>query len=269
MRFLYTDEMDAFIRDHCEGRDLVEAARLFNEHFGTSVSVSAMRTKYKALGLRVGVKRAIYSEVFPEEVFRFIEQHNQGRTSAELADLLNRTFGRTYTEAQIRAFRKNHNMPCGVDRKFKPGQIPWTAGKTIEEICKTPEALARVRGSQYKPGRDPWNTVPVGTEIEREGYIWIKTGQPNHWRAKHRIVYEKTHGCRLGREDIVTFLDGNPRNMDPENLVLISKKENLLLTRWNLRSENPEITRTGVAVSKLHVAIERREKDEEQSDELE
>ena len=62
MRFLYTPEMDDFIRDHREGIDLNDMTALFNEHFGTSVTVSAMRAKYKNLGIRVGARRAVYTD---------------------------------------------------------------------------------------------------------------------------------------------------------------------------------------------------------------
>lgn len=264
MRFIYSTEMNDFIKAHREGRDLLEVTALFNERFGTSVSVSAMRSKYKALHLRVGTRRTVYTDKWPCEVVEFFQAHNAGRSVPEMTALLNETFGMAYTESQVRAFRKNHRLPSGCDTRFRPGQRPWSAGKRIEEICRTPEALERVRGTHYRKGHSPHNQVPVGTEVFRDGYWWVKTGMPNHWRAKHRLIYEQAHGVRLRRGDVVMFLDGNAENMDPDNLVLVSNRENQLLNHWRFRSDDPELTRTGLAVVRLHVAVETREREHDE-----
>ena len=261
MRFLYTPEMDDFIRDHREGIDLNDMTALFNGHFGTSVTVSAMRAKYKNLGIRVGVRRAVYTDTWPREVVEFFRTHNAGRSVSEMTALLNDTFGRSYTEAQVGAFRKNHGLPSGLDTRFKAGQRSWSKGMTIEQICKTPEALERVRGTHWKKGHSPHNQVPVGTEIVREGYVWVKVGEPNRWRAKHRIIYEQIHGEKLGQDDVIIFLDGDATNMAPDNLEKISRSENSVANRWGLRSPDPELTKTGVTVARLYTAIRNREEE--------
>ena len=263
MRFIYTARMEAFILEHREGIDLTAMVRLFNNRFGTSVTVSAMRAKYKNMGIHVGVRRTVYSGIWPKEVVDFVKANNAGRSVPDMTALINAEFGTAYTEDQVRAFRKNHRLPSGLDTRFQPGQRPWTAGKTIEEICRTPEALARVRGTHYRKGHSPHNQVPVGTEIFRDGYWWIKTGEPNHWKAKHRIIYEQARGVKLGRDDVVIFLDGNPDNMDPDNLERITRSENSVMNRWELRCADPEVTKTGVTVARLYSAIREKEgKDE-------
>ena len=259
MRFIYTTEMNNYIVEHREHLDLDEATRNFNAHFGTAVTVSAMRSKYKSLGIRVGERRTVYSKAWPREVVEFVKAHNAGTGIPAMTALINAEFGTSYTEDQLRAFRKNHNLPSGVDTKFHRGHQPWTKGKHIEEICKTPEALERVRGTHYRKGCSPHNQLPVGTEIVRDGYIWVKVGEPNHWRAKHRIIYEEAHGERLGRDDVVIFLDGDPTNMAPENLEKINRSENSVINRFDLRCTDPEITKTGVTIARLSLAIKRKE----------
>jgi len=266
MRFRYTQEMDDFIRDNREGVDLTDMVRIFNGRFGTSVTVSAMRSKYKALGVRVGVRRTIYSRTWPREVAEFVMEHNEGNDAATMTALVNAEFGTSYTVAQVQAFRKNHKIPSGVCTRFSKGHEPWTKGKRIEEICRTPEALARVRGTYYQKGNSPHNHVPVGTEIVREGYTWVKTGEPNHWKAKHRIIYEKATGQKLGRDDVIIFLDGDPGNMDPANLERITRSENSVINRWELRCADPEVTRTGVAVARLYSAIRNREEEKHEGE---
>lgn len=266
MRFLYTDEMNEFILKCREEVDLNDMTALFNEHFGASVTVSAMRSKYKALGVRVGLRRACYTETWPREVVEFIREHNAGLSVKDMTALLNDTFSGNWTEGQVRAFRKNHGLPSGLDTRFKKGQIPWSAGRHIEQICKSPEALERVRGTHYRKGHSPHNRVPVGTEIVREGYTWVKTGEPNHWKAKHRIVYEQAHGENLDRDDVIIFLDGDTQNMEPDNLAKISRSENSVINRWELRSTDPDLTRTGVAVARLYTAIRNREEKKDEGE---
>jgi len=261
--FRYTTEMNEFILDHREGRTLLEITEAFNWRFGTDVTVSQMRAKFKNMRIHVGQRSPIYSEVWSPAAAEIFNEVNQGRTSMEVARILTERTGRRITKEQVQAYRKNHHIPCGVDTRFKQGMEPWTKGKSIEEICKTPEALARVRGSQYKPGSKPWNHMPVGSEVFKYGYWWVKTGEPNHWKAKHRIIFEKENGIKLGRDDVITFLDGDTSNMDKGNMVLLSNRENLEMNRSGMRSEDPSITRTGVAVAKLMSAIrEREEKDD-------
>lgn len=76
------------------------------------------------------------------------------------------------------------------------------------------------RGRPFKTGERPWNAKPVGAErVTSAGFIQIKVSQPNCWRLKHLLVWEKAHGpLPEGRK--IDFIDGDRQNVSLENLRL-------------------------------------------------
>ena len=48
-----------------------------------------------------------------DEQFAFFVEHNPGRSAAEMAQLMNDTFGLQLTESQVHAFKKNHKLRSG------------------------------------------------------------------------------------------------------------------------------------------------------------
>jgi len=81
--------------------------------------------------------------------------------------------------------------------------------------------------TKFKKGIIPANTKPVGYEIiKKSGYTYVKTAQPNTFKAKHRLIWEQLHG-EIPPGYIVRFKDGNCQNFSPENLYMISRKDQL------------------------------------------
>lgn len=78
------------------------------------------------------------------------------------------------------------------------------------------------QGRPFKKGGRPWNTKPVGAErVTSVGFIQVKVAQPNCWRLKHLVTWEKAHGpLPEGRK--IDFIDGDRQNVCLENLMLIS-----------------------------------------------
>lgn len=79
-----------------------------------------------------------------------------------------------------------------------------------------------------------------------------------NWKQKHRLIWEKHHGRPVPDGYLITFLDGDKMNFDIENLALISKEEQAILNRKNLRYENTECTRAGINIAKVIRATGRR-----------
>lgn len=53
---------------------------------------------------------------------------------------------------------------------------------------------------------------------------------------------------------MISFKDGNKLNCDIDNLMLITKGENAVLTRLGLRSEDPDLTEAGLNLVRLKQA---------------
>ena len=80
------------------------------------------------------------------------------------------------------------------------------------------------RGHPFRKGNRPWNTKPVGAErLTGSGFIQIKVAQPDHWKLKHLLVWEKVHGP-LPENCAIEFIDGDRQNFRLENLRLRSTR---------------------------------------------
>jgi hypothetical protein len=97
-----------------------------------------------------------------------------------------------------------------------------------------------------------------------DGYVVIKfsdrknRGNKN-WRRKHAIIWEKAHG-KIPPGHVVIFADGDRLNFDLDNLLLVSRGEHGVMNRWGLRSGHGELTRAGLAVADIKMAIAERKR---------
>lgn len=76
----------------------------------------------------------------------------------------------------------------------------------------------------------------------------------------HRHLYEKTHGEKLSKNEVVIFADGDKTNFDIDNLVKVSRANLLFLNNKKLIFDDPELTKTGVNVSKVAEKINELER---------
>ena len=77
----------------------------------------------------------------------------------------------------------------------------------------------------------------------------------------HRKVWEEHNGPILPGHKII-FLDGNKDNCDISNLAMVDNAEALEMYRRNLRTDDTELTRTGLAVAKINIAARKRKRGE-------
>jgi hypothetical protein len=104
--------------------------------------------------------------------------------------------------------------------------------------------------------------VPVGSEgINGLGYVEVKIAMsgPNGpiWKLKHRLVWEKAHGA-IPEGCVVAFLDGDNRNFSLNNLVLLTRAENLHMHKNGFFSKDRDVTLAGIAVVKHLLATHTR-----------
>lgn len=104
----------------------------------------------------------------------------------------------------------------------------------------------------HRPGRAAYNKLSVGSEyVTTTGRIRVKTA-PGQWRLKQRVIWESEYGS-IPRNHVVIFLDGNHQNFNLENLMAVSKNESMALTKNELRSSDPDLTRSGLALTRLNL----------------
>ena len=138
-------------------------------------------------------------------------------------------------------FLSEQRKTLGQNGQFKKGLIPHNKGKKLSDATK-----AKLAKTMFKSGDRPHNALPVGAESEdKDGYLIVKIAEPNVWRYKHHIAY----GEPVPKGHKVIFIDGNKRNFDKANLMLISNAE--LMNRNTMHRYPPELVQLLKTLSKL------------------
>jgi len=98
-------------------------------------------------------------------------------------------------------------------------------------------------------GREKYKPYPALTErTDRSGYVKIKNAA-GKWVYKHTFLYEQANG-KVPEGYIVIFLDRNKNNFSLDNLALVTRAEQLKLSKLELRFSDPALTQAGIAIVK-------------------
>ena len=241
----YPAEIKAFITANVQGRTIKELAALVSAEFGvyfTEAQVTAFKKNHRLKSGTRGVVKGLPTKLYPAEVMAFIKGNYAGVGPLEMTKRLNETFGTNYTFKQIAAYYRNHRYNSGVNSRFQKGEHFSLA-------------------TEFKPGQMPVTYLPVGTEkIKDDGYVWVKVADPRTWKQKHRLIWEEAHGPVPDGYCLV-FADRNKLNITLDNLLLIERRQLLILNDKQLISCDPEATKTGLIVADVYLKItERRRK---------
>lgn len=191
--------------------------------------------------------------IFTDEQRKFIAKNVKGKPNKDLTALFNKHFGLNLRINQIKAFKKNHKLPSGLDCRFKKGRIP--ANKGQKGIC-----YEGCKATQFKIGNRPHNYKPVGSErLSKDGYIEIKVQDPKKWKGKHLIIWEE-HNGPVPKSHAVIFGDGNNRNFDINNLILVSRKQLLTLNMKGLIQKDANLTKTAIILTDIYHKISEKRK---------
>ncbi|MEH7459591.1 HNH endonuclease signature motif containing protein [Bacillus sp. JJ1127] len=192
---------------------------------------------------------------YTEEQTSFIRENIKGRTRKELLEMFNTHFGLELGLNQITAYIKNHGLRSGIDSRFKPGQPSWNKGK---------KGTGGGGTTRFKTGQRPHNYKPLGSErVNGEGYVDIKIAEPNVWKLKHRLIWEKANGP-IPKDHVVIFGDGNRSNFALDNLLLVSKKQLAILNINQLIQNDANLTRVGIVIADIYKKIGDRKKKNKQ-----
>ena len=190
---------------------------------------------------------------YTDEERAFLIEIVPGRSYAEIAEKFNARFSPPITTGQVNSFIGNNKLDTGRTGRFYKGQPAHNKGKYSR----------RSPATEFAKGHVPHNYKPVGsTRISRDGYTEIKVANPRKWRQLHVVVFEKEHG-RVPNGHVIIFADGNKQNVAPENLILVTRAELLVLNRHKLIGKTKELTETGLLAADLLMKICERRKSKE------
>ena len=134
--------------------------------------------------------------------------------------------------------------------------------KRTEEQRKRIKSRNKKRGA-WKTGKT-WKTrgiTKIGEirkwNLENRSYLFIKT--ESGFEFYSRYLYKKTFG-EIPEGMIVTFKDGNQLNVVPENLILISRKENVIRNKTKSLQYPKDLKNVIHLLNKLNKKIKNYEK---------
>jgi len=113
----------------------------------------------------------------------------------------------------------------GKATQFQKGTVPPNKGQKMST-----EVYQKVARTMFKKGSKPVNTQPIGTIHQRKDtggkmYQYIKLAD-SEWQLLNRYTWEQ-HNGPIPKGMVVVYKDGNYLNNDINNLLMITKKENM------------------------------------------
>lgn len=253
---LLNDKQIRYLREIAPGRGLEEIQKLINTRFGlqlTTAQIKRAKARYKAYSGRL-VPRKIHRLTSPEQD-AFMIANSSGKSSVELIKMLQDKFGITFTKEQMKGYKNRKKINTGLTGHFNKGHAPANKGQKMPEHC-----YEKVAKTMFKRGHMPANQAPLGSEVLKgDGYIWVKIAEPRKWRQKHVLVWEAVNGPKPEGYKII-FADRNRNNFAPDNLILVSNAEHARLCQNHLIFDDPELTRSGVALAKVLTAAHKLKK---------
>lgn len=255
----YSADVHSFIAENIKGKTPREIVMLVNSKFSTNFTESKMKSYKANHGLKsetpVGLPAGMPTELYPDEVRKFIETNFHGVGHGDMAKLLNKTFGTNFTQTQMKAYYSRFRLNSGLTRHFPKGHVPVNKGKKGEGGWEP---------TQFKKGNVPPNRLPIGSERidSKDGYIYVKV-QDGHlnknWKQKHVIVWEK-HNGQVPKGHVVIFGDGNILNFDINNLISVSRGQLAALNQKGLIQKDADLTRTAIVITDIFHKISERKK---------
>lgn len=237
MRFTYSPEQLVFLKVAYRLMDLNELTEAFNCEYRlgkTSAQIKAALSNH-GLTCKKSTGCNSISRLFNLEQHYFICELYKELPIHQLATAFNEHYKASITVQQLKSYTSNHKILSGRTGCFERGLIPWNTGT---------KGVMKVNSGSFKKGSLPANTRELGAErvCSKDGYILVKVAEKNpytkaktRFRHKHQVIWEKHHGKKLPKGQVITFLDGDKRNFDPKNLVAVNRN---LLCRYNQNHAN-------------------------------
>lgn len=256
----WSESEHAILRTWLDGVSLkVIAARLGRSH-------AAIKSRVGILGLKRGNHRA-----FTPAQLATMRKFFPFRSSADVAAMVGRERGPVERKAHKLGLRKDpaylerclrecgrHVNESGKANRFPKGHVPANKGKR-----RPGWNVGRMKETQFVKGRQPANTLPVGTvKANADGYLRIKVyakangrgANDKAWEFVHVRVWTAAHGP-VPRGHRIWWKDRNHANCALENLELLSDAEHM--KRTTIHNWPPELKQVAQLTGALNRKINR------------
>lgn len=196
------------------------------------VSVSSVR-KYRADNL--GINAREIGRKYTEEMLTWLQENMTDY--GNLAEQFNMQFGTSVDRGQIRNICNKYGF--GNRDLYRPALVEKMREKMLEDY-------------------------PIGTERTVAGWTYVKIGNAPqtgqgisasvNWKLKHYLIFEEAYG-EIPPDHKVVFVDQDKSNFSLSNLVCVSNREQLLLTKCGWINGNPQMFFAGLAWVRLRLTL--------------
>ena len=194
----------------------------------------------KAKALIRKLKRSPDVRVWSPEKRQKLRVLYPDHTNLEIASILGSTESAVSGMAFKLKLRKSAEFLFEHSSKgfFSKGHQPMNKGLKQSEYMSDAQ-IEKTKATRFKKGCIPKNHKEVGYErVNRDGYIEVKTAEPNVFELKHRLVWIEYNG-EIPPGYNIQFKDGNKQNICIENLYMISRSEQMK-TQNSMYARYPE-----------------------------
>lgn len=270
-----TNEHDAYLRSIALGRSVKSCTTLLNDKFKTSFTEEQVRSYKSNHQIRSGIKPSEFIDrskqrIMTGEQEQWILEHFAGIGNVELTAMFNEKWKTCLKVSQIKSHKKNRKLSSGLTGHYPKGHVPFSKGKKMSH-----EQYAITKRNMFKPGLIPYNTDAIGTEkVLNDRYIWVKINdipkakKSVNWRQKHKIIWEQHHG-KIPKGGRIIFADGDNRNFNIDNLILVQEEELLYLNRNHMIYGKADLTKSAVMIAQLDIKANNIKRNKNQNDEKE
>lgn len=198
-----------------------------------------------------------------DEDFREYIRNSTEKTAREIIEEGSRLYPQyKLTDNSVSRLRSRLGAYYDGDYKFRiqKGEVRGNKDRKGRKLVFSEEGLKKAEETRFKKGFVPKTKKEVGytKRWKRDNREMVKVGD-NKWVAKIRLEYERLHGVKLKRDEIVVPIDGDNDNYAKENLVLIDKVISMRLNRGgSLSKGEAELNMCRINVAKLERAIKEK-----------
>lgn len=200
--------------------------------------------------------------LFTDEQEKFIRENVKGILVADLTDLVNETFGTSYTVSQVRNLKNRRRWSSGLTTHFKKGHKPFNKGLKQTDYMAA-EQIEKTKATRFKKNSVPPNWKEIGsTRLSKDGYLEVKVSDMKgnkNYKAYHRIVYEQYHCVKIKEGEAVVFLDQNKMNFSIDNLKLVKQRELGKFNKEYAKMKHPELNEQILNLIKFELSIADKE----------
>jgi hypothetical protein len=252
-KFTYSAEQLDFLREGYASMPVRDLAPAFNAAFGLDKTVGQIRSALKNHGITCGrppgqANKGQNRLLTPEQHAFVVDQYPH-LSRVELTEALNARFRLKLQLRQVIAYCKNHGIRSGRTGHFSKGQTSWNKGK---------KGYMGPNATSFADGHVPHNKRRLWSErISKDGYVEISvpernpyTGHPTRFKHKHLWLWECENGP-VPKGCAVVFKDGDSRNFEKDNLILVSRAELLSMNLHGYRQVPEELKGAVLALAKI------------------